>query len=215
MNQLNNDDNEQNPKTRRESMQQEQHEQSTNEIIQETSGTMLQKRAQGNQQPTQHTYPKDLVGTSREEQQVKSNGATWRVKETINNKENTTHRNIEKEKSQPENNSKENTGKYTHTSPNAHDHTNTLGNNSHNSHISQNECEKGISIVQAGVNEAKGQVEKTSHSTLNVVSQIPPPVKISSNFEVYRPGQQRMIQNRTKINPLLPASISLIPLLLQ
>ncbi|KAK6793700.1 hypothetical protein RDI58_007153 [Solanum bulbocastanum] len=29
-------------------MQQEQHEQSTNEIIQETSGTMLQKRAQGN-----------------------------------------------------------------------------------------------------------------------------------------------------------------------
>ncbi|KAK6803254.1 hypothetical protein RDI58_001038 [Solanum bulbocastanum] len=182
MNQLDNDENEQNPKTRRESEQQEQQEQSANEITQETRGTMLQERAQGNHQPAQHTYPKDLVETSKEEQNGKGKGAVWRVKETINNKENTTHRNIEKEKSQPEINSKENIGKYTHTSPNDHDHNNTLGNNSHNLHNSQNEGEKGIFIVQAGVNEAKGQVEKTGHPTLHVDSHIPPPQQGKENI---------------------------------
>ncbi|KAK6793707.1 hypothetical protein RDI58_007160 [Solanum bulbocastanum] len=145
---------------------------------------MLQKRVQGD-----HVYPKELMRTSKEVQWAKEKGAIWRVKDTINNKENTTHRNIKEERRQPETNSKEKTGKYTHTSQNDYNHTNTLGNNSHSS---QNECRKGISIVHAGTNEAKGQVEKTSHTTLNVDSQIPPPIEISSNFDVYRPGQQRM-----------------------
>ncbi|KAK4706663.1 hypothetical protein R3W88_033795 [Solanum pinnatisectum] len=145
------------------------------------------------------------MGTSKEEQHGKGKGAIWRVKDIINNKENTTHQNIEEENRQPETNSKENTSKYTHTSLNDYDHTNTLGNNSRNS---QNECEKGISIVQAGVNEAKGQVEKTNHSTLNVDSQIPPPVKISSNFDVYRPGQQRMTQSSPKQNQNKPLTRS-------
>ncbi|KAK6780110.1 hypothetical protein RDI58_022294 [Solanum bulbocastanum] len=142
---------------------------------------------------------------SKEEQQDKGKGAIWRVKDTINNKETTTHRNIEKEKRQPETNSKENTGKYARTSLNDYDQTNTLGNNSHNS---QNKCEKGISIVQADVNEAKGHVEKTSHSTLNVDNQILPHVKISSNFYVNRPGQQRMTQSSPKQNQNKPPATS-------
>ncbi|KAK4733758.1 hypothetical protein R3W88_008019 [Solanum pinnatisectum] len=74
--------------------------------------------------------------------------------------------------------------------------TNTLRNNSPNS---QNECEKGIAIVQAETNEAKGQAGETSHMPVNVESQIPPPIKISSNFDVYNNDAQKLLLQATPI----------------
>ncbi|KAK6780027.1 hypothetical protein RDI58_022211 [Solanum bulbocastanum] len=153
---------EQNPKAKGKSVQWEQQEQDTNMIPQETSGTMLLERVQDDdvttsQQhyPTLNVDPKEQMRTSKKEQLAKEKATTLRVKDTNNNKRNIIQGNREEEKRKPK------TGKF----------TNTLRNNSLNS---QNECEKGIAIVQAEANEAKGQAGETSHTPVNVDSQIPP-----------------------------------------
>ncbi|KAK6784199.1 hypothetical protein RDI58_017653 [Solanum bulbocastanum] len=65
---------------------------------------------------------------------------------------------------------------------NNHDHNLSLRNNPHSS---QNELGKGQVNMQADVNEAYGQTEKTASMGHNIEIKAPPPVKISSNLDIY------------------------------
>ncbi|KAK6784222.1 hypothetical protein RDI58_017676 [Solanum bulbocastanum] len=185
MNQTNNNHKEQHSKAKGKSVQWEQQEQDTNMIPKETSGTMLQQRVQADDvttsqqhHPTRNVHPKELMGKLKKEHLAKEKATTWRVKDMNSSKRDTTQGNREKEKGQTE------TGKFTNTSCN-------------HSPNSQDDREKGIATMQAETNKAKGQAGEISHTPVNVESQIPLPIKISSNFDVYRPGQQ----NRTQISP--------------
>ncbi|KAK6790479.1 hypothetical protein RDI58_014279 [Solanum bulbocastanum] len=125
--------------------------------------------------PTLKVDPKEVMGTSKKEQLSKEKATTWKVKDANNSTKNTLQGNREEEKRQPK------TGEFSNTSRN-------------NSLNSQNKCEKGTAIVQAEADEDKGQAGETHHTSVNGDSQIPPPIKVSYNFDVYRPGQQGKIQ---------------------
>ncbi|KAK4709689.1 hypothetical protein R3W88_004202 [Solanum pinnatisectum] len=81
---------------------------------------------------------------------------------------------------QTNNNSKERKGKFVNFSPKNYDHNNILSNNLHNS---QNEHEKGQSVMQAGANVIDGQIEKT---TMMDVSRVEVPKGL--NFQSLRDG---------------------------
>ncbi|KAH0636075.1 hypothetical protein KY285_035779 [Solanum tuberosum] len=67
----------------------------------------------------------------------------------------------------------------------------------HNSNGIQKENGKGELLVQANGAGGITQHEKIIHKDLNQMSsKVPPPIKISSNFDVYRPVQQKNNQNR-------------------
>ncbi|KAK6780053.1 hypothetical protein RDI58_022237 [Solanum bulbocastanum] len=104
----------------------------------------------GESSPGQGVHPEAILdsfdGTSNEEQHDEEKGATWRVKDRINTKENTIHQSKEDGRKQPTTNRR---------------------------------------TEQAGVNGVNGQIERTSHKAYNVDTQIPPPIKVSSNFNAY------------------------------
>ncbi|KAK4709696.1 hypothetical protein R3W88_004209 [Solanum pinnatisectum] len=148
-------------------------------------------------QAAQHTNAEERTGVSKEKQHAKEEKATWKVKDKINSKGNTMHQSKEDEVKQPNNNKKEGAGKFVNFAPNSYALKNLLCINLHSS---QNEHEKGNSIMQAGVNEVYEQTKKITHNGHNMEPKIPPPIKVSSNFDIYQPNQQRTNQNSPKQN---------------
>ncbi|KAH0778688.1 hypothetical protein KY290_005115 [Solanum tuberosum] len=53
---------------------------------------------------------------------------------------------------------------------------------------------------QAGGDEVNEQTGKITHKGHDIDPKIPPPIKVSSNFDIYRPSQQRTNQNCPKQN---------------
>ncbi|KAK4731483.1 hypothetical protein R3W88_024471 [Solanum pinnatisectum] len=145
----------------------------------------------------QNIPQKAPIETSNERHYGKGEKAIWRVKDKTNFKENTKDQNKEEGEHQTNTNSKEKTGQIDNLTPNKHDPNNLIGNNSHKS---QNEYEKCQSVVQAGVITIEDQSRKTTHKGIIVDSKIPPPIKVSTNFDIYRPNQQRTTQTSPKHN---------------
>ncbi|KAK4731314.1 hypothetical protein R3W88_024302 [Solanum pinnatisectum] len=195
LNQENNHDNEPTPKQRMESVQQEQEKL----ITKETTDVNVQRKMQGDQDTTQqqtqaaqHTNVEERTGVSKEEQHAKREKATWKVKGKINSKGNTMHQSKEDEGKQSNNNNKKGTGKLVNFAPNSYALKNPLCNNLHSS---QNEHEKGNSVMQAGVNEVYEQTEKITHKGHNMEPKIPPAIKLDQTPK----GNQQNEKGKEKI----------------
>ncbi|KAK4733794.1 hypothetical protein R3W88_008055 [Solanum pinnatisectum] len=147
------------------------------------------------------TPAKEPRGISEEKQQGKEEKAIWRVKDKTNITENKMHQSNEEGETQTNINNMERTGKSVNFTSNNHDHNNLIRNNPHNG---QNEHGKGSSVMQADVILIDDQNGKITHKDLNVESKIPPPIKVSSNFDNYRPNQQRNTQTTQNKDPNKP-----------
>ncbi|KAK6803152.1 hypothetical protein RDI58_000936 [Solanum bulbocastanum] len=180
------------------SMKHEQEHLITKEII--------NANGQGNIQGDQHTTlkqtqatpctnTKESKETSYEKQHDKGEKATWKVKDKVSIKRNTMLQRKENEEKQPNDNSKKRAGKFVNLAPTNHDNNPCCNN----LHISQNEDEKGQPSMQEAANEVYGQTtEKITQWSQSMIPKIPPPIKISSNFDIYRPRKQRTNQNNPK-----------------
>ncbi|KAH0677031.1 hypothetical protein KY285_024832 [Solanum tuberosum] len=119
----------------------------------------------------------------------------WKVKDNNNPKNNTIQQSKEDGRNQQNISSME-AGKSVNLDQNPN--TKFLPNNQNNN---QNEHEKGDSLVQASREGKVAQQEKNIHNDHNQMSfRIPPPIKISSNFDVCRPVQQKTSQNNLEQN---------------
>ncbi|KAG5606123.1 hypothetical protein H5410_027615 [Solanum commersonii] len=114
---------------------------------------------------------------------------------------------------QPSSTNMEKAGKFVNFAPNDADQNDTLGNKLPSG---QNVLGKDQDIVQAIGNEAHRKAGKPTHKSQDIDHQIPPPpIKISSNFDSYRPNQQRTSQtspkpnqNRPPVNSALPKNVN-------
>ncbi|KAK6782060.1 hypothetical protein RDI58_019856 [Solanum bulbocastanum] len=158
-------------------------------------------KVQGDQGIAQHTQKKASIEISKEKQYGKEERTFWRVKDKTNLTENITHHSKEEGETHININGKERPGQSDTTIPIKYDQNNSVANNSHKS---QNEHEKGQSVVQAGDFMIEDQSRKTTQNVLNVDSKIPSPIKVSSNFDTYRPNHQRTSQTSPKHNQNRP-----------
>ncbi|KAK6803127.1 hypothetical protein RDI58_000911 [Solanum bulbocastanum] len=172
-------------------------------ITKRTKDGQSQKNIQGDQdsnalqvQAAQYTNAYGAAGASKEKHLDKGEKAVWKVKENITTKGNANKPSKDNEREQP-NNNKDKAGKLVKFASNKHDHFPSLHNNPRNS---QNELGKGHVNMQADVNEAYGQIEQTDGTGHNSEIKAPPPLKISSNFDMYRHSQQITTQNSPKHN---------------
>ncbi|KAK4724017.1 hypothetical protein R3W88_026796 [Solanum pinnatisectum] len=164
----------------------------SNEIIKGTKEAKSQGKHQGDQgttqqrfQVVQHTNAKVSTRDLTEKQQDKREKAIWKVKERTNISETNNIYSMEK------------TGKSVNFALENIDHKLLLYNNPLNN---QNEQEKGHFSMQAAVNDICDLTEKAASKGLNMDTNVPPPIKISSNFDLYRPSQQRTNPNSPKQN---------------
>ncbi|KAK6789622.1 hypothetical protein RDI58_013422 [Solanum bulbocastanum] len=183
-----NKDKEYTPNHKRESLSQDQEQQ----IIKGTKEAKSQGKHQGDQgttqqrfQVVQHTNAKVSTRDLTEKQQDKREKAIWKVKERTNISETNSINSMEK------------TGKSVNFASENIDHKLLLYNNPLNN---QNEQEKGHFSMQAAVNDICDLTEKAASKGLNMDTNVPPPIKISSNFDLYRPSQQRTNPNSPKQN---------------
>ncbi|KAG5604804.1 hypothetical protein H5410_026296 [Solanum commersonii] len=110
----------------------------------------------------------EQAGTSMDKQHRNREKSIWQVMDKTNSKDNTTHNARKEEKI----------------------------NKTTAAWSNQNENENGELLVQAtreGGATQHGKNIRNHHNQMN--SKIPPPIKISSNFDVYRPVQQKTNQN--------------------
>ncbi|KAK6789571.1 hypothetical protein RDI58_013371 [Solanum bulbocastanum] len=156
-------------------------------ITKRTKDGQSQKNIQGDQdsnalqvQAAQYTNAYGAAGASKEKHLDKGEKAVWKVKENITTKGNANKPSKDNEREQP-NNNKDKAGKLVNFASNKHDHFPSLHNNPRNS---QNELGKGHVNMQADVNEAYGQIEQTGGIGHNSEIKAPPPLKISSNFDI-------------------------------
>ncbi|KAH0669580.1 hypothetical protein KY289_024073 [Solanum tuberosum] len=168
---------------------------------------------QGKMQENQETISKGIneaqlanekvhSGTSKDKQLGKGEKTKWKVKDTINSNANTMQQRKANGRVQPDNTNKERAGKFVNFGPNDADHSDTSRNKLH---CGQNELGKVQVVVQAAGNEVTGQAGKLSHIIHDIDPKIlPPPVKVSSNFDSYRPNQQRTNQTSPKQNQHKP-----------
>ncbi|KAG5631318.1 hypothetical protein H5410_003035 [Solanum commersonii] len=97
-------------------------------------------------------------------------------------------------RTQPNSTIKEAAGKSVNFAPNNYDHNFPPFNNSHSS---QNVHEKGQLVVQ---NRAKEQSKNSIQKGPGIDSSIPPPIKVSSNYDTYKPNHQRNNQSSPRQN---------------
>ncbi|WMV32820.1 hypothetical protein MTR67_026205 [Solanum verrucosum] len=148
-------------------------------------------------------------GISKDKQHDKGEKTKWKVKNTINSNANTMQQSKDNRRVQPGNTNKEKAGKVVNFFPNAADYNNTSKNKLHSG---QNELGKGQVVVQAAGNEVTGQAGKLSRISQDIDPKIlPPPVKVSSNFDSYRSNQQRTNQTSPKQNQHKPIANSTLP----
>ncbi|WMV50121.1 hypothetical protein MTR67_043506 [Solanum verrucosum] len=141
-------------------------------------------------------------GTSKDKQHGNGEKIKWKVKDTINSNANTMQQSKDKGRIQSGNTNKERAGKFVNFAPNIADHSDTSRNKLH---IGQNELGKGRVVVQAARNEVMGQAGELSHMSHDIDPKIlPPPLKVSSNFDSYRPNQPRTNQTSPKQNQHKP-----------
>ncbi|KAK4729570.1 hypothetical protein R3W88_022558 [Solanum pinnatisectum] len=138
----------------------------------------------------QHTNDKFYTGDSTEKQQDKTEKAIWKVKEKISINETAINSNKENGGNRPHTNSMEKTGKSVNFASENNAHNPLILNN-------PNEQEKGHISMQAAVKEIGDLTVKAGSKGINIDNHAPPPIKISSNFDIHRPSQQ-------KTNPLSP-----------
>ncbi|KAK6783520.1 hypothetical protein RDI58_021317 [Solanum bulbocastanum] len=139
----------------REELVQDEHEELIkNGITNVITEAEKQEKVQGDQgiavqqnRAAQRTQQKVSIETSKEKHYGKEEKTIWRVKDKTNFTENITHHNKEEGETRINFNSKERTGQSDKTTPINYDQNNRVDNNSHKS---QNEYEKGQSVVQAG-----------------------------------------------------------------
>ncbi|KAH0669588.1 hypothetical protein KY285_023749 [Solanum tuberosum] len=205
LNQENNHDKEHTPNQRMEPLQHDQE----NLITMETTYGNVQGKMQGNQDATtkrtqaaRHANAKVHIRTSNNKQHGKGEKANWKVKDKVNTNGKTMQQSKENGEKQPNNTNKEKTGKFVNFAPNEADYNNSPSNNFLSS---QNEHEKGQVVVQGAGNEVNGQTEKITHKGHEMDPKIPPLIKVSSNFNIYRPRQQRTNQNSPKNNQNKPS----------
>ncbi|WMV30200.1 hypothetical protein MTR67_023585 [Solanum verrucosum] len=175
----------------------------------------VQEKMQENQEPAttgiqEAQLANDEVhsGISKDKQHGKGEKTKWKAKDTINSNANTMQQSQDNGRVQPGNTNKEKAGKFVNFVPNDVDHSDTSRNKLHSG---QNELGKGQVVVQAAGNEATGQAGKLSHISQDITPKIlPPPVKISSNFDSYRPNQQRNNQTSPKQNQHKPIANSIL-----
>ncbi|KAH0671264.1 hypothetical protein KY285_023746 [Solanum tuberosum] len=156
----------------------------------------VQEKMQENQEPgTTEIQEAQLAndevqsGISKDNQHSKGEKAKWKAKDTINSNANTMQQNKDNGRVQPGTTNKEKAGKFVNFVPNDADHSDTSRNKLHSG---QNELGKGQVVVQAAGNEATGQAGKLSHISQDIDPKILPQlVKVSSNFDSYRPNHQR------------------------
>ncbi|WMV30205.1 hypothetical protein MTR67_023590 [Solanum verrucosum] len=190
--QENNQDKELTSNHREEPMQYDQEKLSTKE----TSEINVLRQMQGDEnaaanhnQKAQYMNTKAITRTPQENQQITGGKAIWKVKDKINPNENAMQQSKEYGGMQPNSNIMETTGKSVNFAPNNYDHNFPPYNIIHNC---PNEHEEGQILVQ---NRATKQSENNTQKDPVVDSKIPPPIKVSSNFDTYRPNHQRNNQS--------------------
>ncbi|KAH0712244.1 hypothetical protein KY289_008203 [Solanum tuberosum] len=146
----------------------------------ETSDEAIHEGMQRNQQ----AVPKQTTGEK----------AIWKLKE----KPNTNEKTMQQSKTHDGNNRSMNAGKLPNSKLNVNDHVNLPSNNSSSS---QNVHGKGHVVVQTGMNAGETEpVKGIQYDHNQVPSKIPPPLKVSSNFDGYKSTQQKTDQNSLEQN---------------
>ncbi|WMV50084.1 hypothetical protein MTR67_043469 [Solanum verrucosum] len=143
-------------------------------------------------QEAQHTITKEITRAPQEQYYGNGGKAVWKVKDKINSNENTMQQSKEYGGTQPTSTIKETAGKSSNFAPNNYDLHFPPYNNSHSS---QNVHEKGHLFVQ---NREKEQPENNIQKGPDIDYRIPPPIKVSSNFDIHRTTHQRNNQNSPK-----------------
>ncbi|WMV45641.1 hypothetical protein MTR67_039026 [Solanum verrucosum] len=181
MNQGNNQNTMHTPNQMFEDMNQEQRKRNANAIIDENVKKNLQvERSAATKQNQIKKMPmsNEQVGTFMDKQHNNGEKFIWQAKDKISSKDNTTQHCEEEERNQQTNSSKE-AGKSV--------------NLDHNTNIV---IENDGLLMQTNGNGGVDQQGLKDHNQMN--SKIPPPIKISSNFDVYRPVQQKITQNNVE-----------------
>ncbi|WMV32827.1 hypothetical protein MTR67_026212 [Solanum verrucosum] len=204
LNQENNQDRERTPNHMMEPMQPDQEQLSIKETVDVNGPRQMQgdgNAAPHHTQEAQHTITKAITRAPQEQQQGNGGKAVSKVKDKINSNENTMQQSKEYGGTQPTSTIKEAAGKSTNFSPNNYDHHFPPYNNSHSS---QNVHEKGHPFMQ---NRAKEQPANNIQKGPDIDFSIPPPIKVSSNFDIHRSIHQinnknspRQTQNKTPVN---------------
>ncbi|WMV13664.1 hypothetical protein MTR67_007049 [Solanum verrucosum] len=105
---------------------------------------------------------------------------------------------MQQSKTHDGNNYSMNAGKLPNFKLNSNDHVNLPSNNSSSS---QDVHGKGHVVVQTGMNAGETEpVKGIQYDHNQIPSKIPPPFKVSSNFDGYKPTQQRPDQNSLEQN---------------
>ncbi|KAG5605797.1 hypothetical protein H5410_027289 [Solanum commersonii] len=161
----------------------------------------------------QRANDEDQTGTSNDKQHGKGEKTKWKVKDKTNINANTMQQSKDYGREQPSNTNMEKAGKFVNFAPNDANQNDTLGNKLHSGqNVLHNVLGKDQDIVQATGNEAHRKTGKPTHKSQDIVHQIPPPpIKISSNFDSYRPNQQRTSQTSPKPNQNKPPVNSALP----
>ncbi|WMV50116.1 hypothetical protein MTR67_043501 [Solanum verrucosum] len=184
MNQGNNQNTMHTPNQMFEDMNQEQMKRNAKAITDENVKKNLQvERSAATKQNQIKKMPKsnEQLGTFMDKQHNNGEKFIWQAKDKISSKDNTTQHCEEEERNQQTNSSKE-AGKSV--------------NLDHNTNSNQIVIENDGLLMQTNGN---GGVDQQGHKDNNQMnSKIPPPIKISSNFDVYRPVQQKITQNNVE-----------------
>ncbi|KAG5613690.1 hypothetical protein H5410_013514 [Solanum commersonii] len=143
--------------------------------------------------------------TSKDKQHGNGEKTKWKVKDTINSNANTMQQSNDKGRIQPGNTNKERAGKFVNFAPNVADHSDTSRNKLH---IGQNELGKGRVVVTRKLSK-RGSEDKIWGTSISMSHDIdpkilPPPLKVSSNFDSYRPNQPITNQTSPKQNQHKP-----------
>ncbi|KAG5615000.1 hypothetical protein H5410_014824 [Solanum commersonii] len=146
----------------------------------------------------QHTNTKAITRAPQEKLQVNGGKAIWKAKDKINPNGYAMQQSKEYGRTQPNSTIKEVAGKSVNFAPNNYDHNFPPFNSSHSS---QNVHEKGQFFVQ---NRAKEQSENNIQKGPGIDSSIPPPIKISSNYDTHKPNYQRNNQSSPRQNQNKP-----------
>ncbi|KAH0760297.1 hypothetical protein KY290_016370 [Solanum tuberosum] len=124
--------------------------------------------------------------TTAMEKQRGTEEANWKLKEKANSENDT----IQHSKG---NNHSTTSGKSPKLDPNSNNHINLSPNDPSISHNGNGKAHVG---VIDGKNDVETQNTKTiQYDSHQIIPNIPPPLKVSSNFDAYRPAQQRTNQN--------------------
>ncbi|XP_049351583.1 uncharacterized protein LOC125806777 [Solanum verrucosum] len=184
MNQGNNQNTMHTPNQMFEDMNQEQMKRNAKAITDENVKKNLQvERSAATKQNQIKKMPNsnEQLGTFMDKQHNNGEKFIWQAKDKISSKDNTTQHCEEEERNQQTNSSKE-AGKSV--------------NLDHNTNSNQIVIENDGLLMQTNGN---GGVDQQGHKDNNQMnSKIPPPIKISSNFDVYRPVQQKITQNNVE-----------------